>query len=273
MTSLPHRLLPAILVAWALLTALSAEASRFVLNAGSTVSTLCRGCRDAVEPPHALRGSFHLEALPGGMPGGVVAVTELELHAEGIEVRGRGFWQNLGSGRQAMVVDAVVNGEPILLTSGRRQPLPGKDFAIVLTSGSDAAAAPLVLVLSATEENPPLPDFDGDGAPDALDNCPARANPGQDDADGDGVGDACDACPDSRADAPVTRSGCSLEQLCPCDGPEPGELWPGYGAYLRCATSATRRLREDQGLTRREARQLLRSAVSSGCGRLVLALR
>lgn len=39
---------------------------------------------------------------------------------------------------------------------------------------------------------PPPPDGDGDGVPDATDNCPAVANPLQTDTDGDGIGDACD---------------------------------------------------------------------------------
>ena len=39
------------------------------------------------------------------------------------------------------------------------------------------------------------PDGDGDGVPDANDNCPAVGNPDQADSDGDGIGDACDPTP------------------------------------------------------------------------------
>lgn len=37
-------------------------------------------------------------------------------------------------------------------------------------------------------------DSDGDGIPDAADNCPTVPNPGQADSDGDGIGDDCDNC-------------------------------------------------------------------------------
>ncbi|MEM8931713.1 MAG: IPTL-CTERM sorting domain-containing protein, partial [Acidobacteriota bacterium] len=39
-----------------------------------------------------------------------------------------------------------------------------------------------------------MTDYDGDGVPDDVDNCPMTANPGQADGDMDGVGDDCDNC-------------------------------------------------------------------------------
>jgi len=47
------------------------------------------------------------------------------------------------------------------------------------------------------------PDGDGDGIPDARDDCPAVADPDQRDTDGDGIGDACDPCPADATCLPV----------------------------------------------------------------------
>src|SRR5207249_2304542 len=45
-----------------------------------------------------------------------------------------------------------------------------------------------------------LPDADGDGFPDAVDDCPTVANPDQQDSDHDGVGDACETGGDADGD-------------------------------------------------------------------------
>jgi hypothetical protein len=50
------------------------------------------------------------------------------------------------------------------------------------------------------------PDADGDGVPDATDNCPQASNTDQADADGDGIGDACDNRPPT-ADAGGSYAG------------------------------------------------------------------
>ncbi len=55
----------------------------------------------------------------------------------------------------------------------------------------------LVNAKAATTENPAwvrrsLPDRDGDGIADSMDNCKYRPNPSQADRDGDGIGDACE---------------------------------------------------------------------------------
>jgi hypothetical protein len=63
---------------------------------------------------------------------------------------------------------------------GRTDPTPATyAWTVDLTPQAFAAA-------------PPAPDADGDGVPDAADDCPLAANPSQADGDHDGVGDACE---------------------------------------------------------------------------------
>jgi len=61
------------------------------------------------------------------------------------------------------------------------------------------------------------PDSDGDGIPDAVDNCPFVPNPDQADSDNDGVGDACDNCPlVANADQATDGTSSGLGAACAC---------------------------------------------------------
>jgi uncharacterized repeat protein (TIGR01451 family)/CSLREA domain-containing protein len=63
-----------------------------------------------------------------------------------------------------------------------------------IVADSDGDGIPDALDNCPTTPNPDQLDTDGDGVGDACDNCPGTANPGQEDADGDGVGNGCDNC-------------------------------------------------------------------------------
>jgi cysteine-rich repeat protein len=71
--------------------------------------------------------------------------------------------------------------------------------------------------------NPACIDPDGDGRPDAADNCPDTSNLSQADGDDDDLGDACDNCPDDanvdQADADSDGLGDACD-TCP-DDPDP----------------------------------------------------
>lgn len=82
------------------------------------------------------------------------------------------------------------------------------------------------------------PDADGDGVPDAVDNCPDAYNPTQADTDADGIADACDNCPllpnhcqqDSNGDG--VGDGCCLDAShCPFRPQTYAECVKGFCEY------------------------------------------
>lgn len=110
------------------------------------------------------------------------------------------------------------------------------------------------------------PDKDGDGVDNAADNCARDANTSQDDTDADGAGDACDLCADSSSGDAVNRHGCSIAQICPCDGPDADIAWRDHDKYLRCVKKhAVRFVRRDL-ITREERRSIIIDAKTSTCG-------
>ncbi len=262
-----------VLVASTLMCSAGVEASEFreyVLAPGSSISQACRSCATPPAVPEPLSGSFSVTLLP--LPGmyEAAAVTGLSLSSPGYQIRGNGFLQRLGADRQAMALQAEINGEPVTLRSGRRQFSDPGEIRIVLSSGSNADKI-FILVLVAQPVSDLRPDADRDGIDDGSDNCPATSNATQGDSDGDRIGDACDSCSDTAPGEPILHTGCSIEQVCPCTGPVEGGEWQSQRQYLRCVAAATRRLRKQGQVSRQESMSLLRRAMHSGCGRIVVA--
>jgi hypothetical protein len=83
-------------------------------------------------------------------------------------------------------------------------------------------------------------DTDGDGIPDASDNCPTIANANQADSDSDGVGDLCDNCvnvPNPRPVGCFTSTSCG--QWATLTGGQRDDDHDGYGNRCDAKFSGT----------------------------------
>jgi len=117
-------------------------------------------------------------------------------------------------------------------------------------------------------------DQDGDGTPDKYDNCPVDANPDQADSDWDGEGDVCDTdddndgvpdtsdeCEGTGPQEVVNAEGCSVHDLCPCEGD-----WKNHGDYMQCVTRTSMEFLENELFTRPERAAMVAEAAISDCG-------
>jgi len=81
------------------------------------------------------------------------------------------------------------------------------------------------------------------------------------------VGDACDKCPGTAALALVDNKGCSLDQVCPCDGPQEGKSWKNHRDYVGCVLLELFDLVAEGNATRQQAADLRDRARISDCGK------
>jgi hypothetical protein len=124
-------------------------------------------------------------------------------------------------------------------------------------------------------------DRDGDRIADDVDNCPDKPNAQQLDADVDGIGDVCDEdididididndgvlnendqCEETPVDEIVDPSGCSIDQLVPCD-----EDWKNHGKYVSALAKTTNGFVEQGLITEEEKDDLMEEMASSDCGK------
>lgn len=127
-----------------------------------------------------------------------------------------------------------------------------------------------------------LADSDGDGLPDEQDNCPSVENSDQADFDGDNAGDACDDDIDddgvlNGADqcgftevGEITDpdTGCSIDQLCPCEGPQGTTLsWKNHGKYVSCIAQSAETFVQQGSITDAEKDVIVSTAAKSKCGK------
>jgi hypothetical protein len=82
------------------------------------------------------------------------------------------------------------------------------------------------------------------------------------DSDGDGVPDVQDQCPNTRPGDVVNAQGCSIAQLCPCDG-----RWKSHGEYLRCIQQTSAQFEQLGLITAEQRRAIMREAARSDCAK------
>ena len=130
---------------------------------------------------------------------------------------------------------------------------------------ADARLIDAMLADAAPDANP---DLDGDGVPNAIDNCPTVPNPGQENEDGDRFGDACDSCPAYAHDTPSDPDGDGVSDECDPRPNTPGDaivLFEGFHAGVPAgwATGGTWTAANDAVSVGQSTRPFLSTTITS----------
>ncbi len=89
---------------------------------------------------------------------------------------------------------------------------------------------------------------------------------GETDLDGDGVPDSLDACPNTPLCSIVDSSGCSIDQLAPCEGPASGGSWKNHGQYTAAVAQAAEHFLAEGIISESEKDAIVAAAAQSPCG-------
>ena len=100
----------------------------------------------------------------------------------------------------------------------------------------------------------------------AGENYPAGAIRGQvlpvaGDDDGDGLPNDRDQCPGTQPGAAVDGDGCSIEQLCPCNGP-----WKNHQEYVKCVKREVLAFFKEGRISQADGHAIVKQAERSDCG-------
>lgn len=82
------------------------------------------------------------------------------------------------------------------------------------------------------------------------------------DSDNDDVPNEDDLCPETTPDSMVNADGCSIDDLCPCDGD-----WKNHGKYVSCVAHTAQQFLDDELISAEEKGAIVSEAAQSDCGK------
>ncbi|MBK8914703.1 MAG: DUF11 domain-containing protein [Phycisphaerales bacterium] len=158
--------------------------------------------------PSAVTGVVLTDMLPGGAALVSVSASQGSCSGVGPLTCALGTIANGASAAVVIVVTPTTAGTAVLTASvagAERDPVTGNNMTTISTTvvapatgggnGGNGGGGSNNGGGAGNGGGGAIADADGDGVPDAEDNCPNTPNPDQADADGDGVGDACSSDP------------------------------------------------------------------------------